>query len=231
MDRKETTSSSIVVTRSKGGYQKNRLGTPVWFLYSHWSNQIVFTKFWNIRYHHLRSRMRPRMERLDTKSSMHHYLMLAMLQKMQSGHKGNYHFIHFSRTFERRIPKEPSWNPILFLYSHWSNQLVFTKSWYIWYNHLRPAMERLDSKSSTHTKQPFLAMLQKMESGHKGNYQFIHFSRTFERRIPKEPSWNAGLISLFTLVESAHVKKILIHLVPSFATLNGKVGQHEFNAH
>ena len=44
-----------------------------------------------------------------------HYLMLAMLQKMQSGHKGNYQFIHCSRTFERRIPKEPSWNftPIL----------------------------------------------------------------------------------------------------------------------
>ena len=90
--------------------------------------------------------------------------------------------------------------PVRLLYSHRSNQLVFTKSWYIWCNHLQPPMERLDSKSSIHTKQPFLAMLQKMESGHKGNNHFIHFSCTFERRIPKEPSWNAGLISLFTVV-------------------------------
>ena len=71
--------------------------------------------------------------------------------------------------------------PVWLLYSHWSNQLVFTKSWYIWYNHLRPQMERLDTKSSMHTKQPFLAMLQKMESGHKGNYDFIHFSRTLKK--------------------------------------------------
>ena len=67
MDTKETTNSSILVARSKEGYQKNRLETPVWFLYSHWSNQLVFTKLWYIRYHHLR----PQMERLDTKSSMH----------------------------------------------------------------------------------------------------------------------------------------------------------------
>ena len=67
VDTKETTNSSILVARSKEGYQKNRLGTPVGFLYSHWSNQLVFTKSWYIRYHHLR----PRMERLDTKSSMH----------------------------------------------------------------------------------------------------------------------------------------------------------------
>ena len=148
MDTKETTSSSIVVARSKGGYQKNRLEMPVWLLYSHRSNQLVFTKSWNI-----------------------------------------------------------------------------------WYNHLRPPMERLDSKSSMHTKQPFLAMLQKMESGHKGNYHFIHFSRTFERRIPKEPSWNPSLISLFTLVKSTRVHKILINSIPWIATSNGKVGHQEFNAH
>ena len=76
-----------------------------------------------------------------------------------------------------------------------------------------------------------LAMMKKMESGHKGNYDFINFSPTFERRIPKEPSWNAGLISLFTLVKSARVHKILVHSVPSFATSNGQVGHQEFNAH
>ena len=68
-------------------------------------------------------------------------------------------------------------------------------------------MERLDSKSSMHTKQPFLAMLQKMESGHKGNYDFILFSRTLKKdtiRTVLEP----GLISLFTLVKSARVQKI-----------------------
>ena len=66
-DTKETTISSILVARSKEGYQKNRLETPVWLLYSHWSNQLVYTKSWYIWYDHLQARM----ERLDTKSSMH----------------------------------------------------------------------------------------------------------------------------------------------------------------
>ena len=42
---------------------------------------------------------------------------------------------------------------------------------------------------------------------------------------------NAGLIAIFTSVESARVHKILIHLVQSFATSDGKVEQQEFNAH
>ena len=63
----KTIISSIIVARSKEGYQKNRLETPVWLIYSHWSNQLVFTKTWYIWYNHLQALM----ERLDTKSSMH----------------------------------------------------------------------------------------------------------------------------------------------------------------
>ena len=62
-----------------------------------------------------------------------------------------------------------------------------------------------------------LAMLQKMQSGHKGNYHFILFSRMLKKDT-KRTVLEPGLISLFTLVKSARVQKILIHLVPSFAT-------------
>ena len=41
VDTKETTISSIIVTRSKQGYQKNRLETPVELTYSHVPNELV----------------------------------------------------------------------------------------------------------------------------------------------------------------------------------------------